>query len=373
MPIVPPISLSTTFKQHVPGEGKYDYARAGNPTRDAFEKCIAALEGGKYGMAASSGLAATSLIINTLKQGDHILCCDDVYGGTNRYFNKIVTKFGITVTMSDPMDMAGFESKIQDNTALVWLESPTNPTLKLSDIKGMVAIVDRKFEGKKKPIVVVDNTFTSPYFQRPLELGATVVLNSVTKYINGHTDVVMGCLVTNDEELAKELKFLICAVGPAPSPFDCYLALRGARTLHLRMRQHQANSLLVGKWLETGEKAQYVKRVIHPGLPSHPQHELAKRQMKGFSGMCTFVIEGGKAEATLFLQTLKVFQLAESLGGYESLAELPSVMTHASVPADQREAMGITDSMIRLSVGIEEPEDLIADLAQAFDKVYSKK
>ncbi|KAL5250867.1 hypothetical protein ACHWQZ_G016568 [Mnemiopsis leidyi] len=373
-PIVPPISLSTTFKQSAPGVyPKYDYSRAGNPTRTAFEECIARLEGGTQAMATCSGLAATCLIVNLLKAGDHILCCDDVYGGTNRYFNKVVARFGIDIDMVDPINLELFESKVRPNTALVWLETPTNPMLKICDIKATVEMVERKFAGKEKPIIVVDNTFSSPYFQRPLDFGASLVLNSVTKYINGHTDVCMGVIATKDEDLAKRLRFLQLAVGPAPSPMDCYLALRGARTLHLRMRQHESNSLAIAKWLETGEKSQYVLKVIHPGLPSHPQHELAKRQMKGFSGMLSFVIQGGKDEATLFLQSLKVFALAESLGGYESLAELPSVMTHASVPPEQRAAIGISDSLVRLSVGIEEPEDLIADLAQAFDVVYSKK
>jgi len=373
-PIVPPISLSTTFKQSAPGVvPKYDYSRAGNPTRTAFEECLAKMEGGTQAMAASSGLAATSLIINLLKAGDHILCCDDVYGGTNRYFNKVVSRFGVDVDMVDPTNLELFESKIRDTTALVWLETPTNPMLKICDIKATVAMVERKFAGKEKPIIVVDNTFASPYFQRPLDLGATLVMSSVTKYINGHTDVCMGVIVTKNEDLAQRLRFLQLAVGPAPSPFDCYLALRGARTLHLRMRQHETNSLAIANWLETGEKSKYVSKVIHPGLPSHPQHELAKRQMKGFSGMVSFVIEGGIAEATVFLQSLKVFALAESLGGYESLAELPSVMTHASVPPEQRKIIGISDSLVRLSVGIEEPEDLIADLAQAFDVVYAKK
>lgn len=372
-PIVPPISLSTTFKQSAPGVvAKYDYSRAGNPTRSAFEECIAKLEGGTHAHATSSGLAATSLIINMLKMGDHILCCDDVYGGTNRYFNKVVTKFGIEIDMVDPTDLALFQSKLRDNTALVWLETPTNPMLKICDIKAVVNMVKERYAGKKSPMIVSDNTFASPYFQRPLELGATMSLNSVTKYINGHTDVCMGVISTNDEEVAKELRFLQLAVGPAPSAFDCYLALRGARTLHLRMRQHEINSLAIAKWLENGEKSGHVTKVIHPGLPSHPQHELAKVQMKGFSGMLSFVIDGGIAEATVFLQSLRVFALAESLGGYESLAELPSVMTHASVPADQRAKIGISDSLIRLSVGIEEPEDLIADLAQAFSITYKK-
>jgi len=370
-PIVPPISLSTTFKQPAPGVyEKYDYSRSGNPTRTAFEECVAKLEGGKHCIATSSGLAATMLIVNMLKSGDHILACDDVYGGTNRYFNKVVKKFGIEIDMVDPTNLKAVVAGIKPNTRVVWLETPTNPTLKICDIAAVVDIV-AKCRGTEtenpRPIVVVDNTFSSPYFQRPLSLGADISLSSVTKYINGHTDVCMGVVVTSDDEMAKELHFLLMAVGPAPSPFDCYLALRGCRTLHLRMRQHQTNGLAVAHWLE---KQPHVSKTIHPGLISHPQYELAKRQMKGYSGMVTFIIDGGKEEASLFLSSLKIFSLAESLGGYDSLAELPSVMTHASVPAEQRAEIGITDSLIRLSCGIEEPEDLIADLAQAFKIVY---
>lgn len=387
-PIVPPISLSTTFKQPAPGVyEKYDYSRSGNPTRTAFEECVAKLEGGKHCISTSSGLAATMLIVNTLKAGDHILACDDVYGGTNRYFNKVVKKFGIEIDMVDPTNLKAVQAGIKPNTRVVWLETPTNPTLKICDIEAVVDLVAKcrgeqadnpgsaraakkqKLEPNPRPMVVVDNTFSSPYFQRPLSLGADVSLSSVTKYINGHTDVCMGVLVTSDEELAKELSFLLMAVGPAPSPFDCYLALRGCRTLHLRMRQHQTNGLAVARWLE---KQKHVQKTIHPGLPSHPQYELAKRQMKGYSGMVTFIIDGGKEEASLFLSSLKIFSLAESLGGYDSLAELPSIMTHASVPPEQRAEIGITDSLIRLSCGIEEPEDLIADLAHAFKVVYKE-
>lgn len=370
-PIVPPISLSTTFKQDYPGKPPlYDYSRAGNPTRTAFEECIAKLEGAKHCVATSSGLSATMLLVNTLKAGDHILCCDDVYGGTNRYFNRVVSNFDIEVTMVDPTNLELLKTNLRPNTTMVWLETPTNPMLKICDMEEIVNIVNNKYDDEKKPIIVADNTFSTPYFQRPLELGTTCSINSVTKYINGHTDVVMGVISTNDNALYDKLVFLLMSIGPCPSPFDCYLALRGVRTLHLRMRQHEKNSLAVAKWLE---KHPRVSKVIHPGLPSHPQHELAKRQMKGFSGMCSFVIDGGKDEAVLFLQSLKIFALAESLGGYESLAELPSVMTHASVPPDQRKEIGISDSLIRLSVGIEEPEDLIADLDHAFRIVYKGK
>lgn len=370
-PIVPPISLSTTFKQNSPGVyEKYDYSRAGNPTRTAFEECVAKLEGGKHCIATSSGLAATMLIVNMLKSGDHILTCDDIYGGTNRYFNKVVKKFGVEIDMVDPTNLKAVQAGIKPNTKVVWLETPTNPTLKICDIAAVVDIV-AKCRGTQtdnpRPLVLVDNTFASPYFQRPLSLGADISLSSVTKYINGHTDVCMGVLITSDDAIAKELHFLLMAVGPAPSPFDCYLALRGCRTLHLRMRKHEENGLAIARWLE---KQKHVTKTIHPGLPSHPQHELAMRQMKGFSGMISFIIDGGKEEASLFLSSLKIFSLAESLGGYDSLAELPSVMTHASVPAEQRAIIGITDSLIRLSCGIEEAEDLVADLAQAFKIVY---
>lgn len=370
-PIVPPISLSTTFKQPAPGVyEKYDYSRSGNPTRTAFEECVAKLEGGKHCVATSSGLAATMLIVNMLKSGDHILACDDIYGGTNRYFNKVVKKFGVEIDMVDPTNLKAVQAGIKPNTKVVWLETPTNPTLKICDIEAVVEIVATcrgTQSDNPRPIVVVDNTFASPYFQRPLTLGADISLSSVTKYINGHTDVCMGVLITSDDAIAKELSFLLMAVGPAPSPFDCYLALRGCRTLHLRMRKHETNGLAIARWLE---KQKHVIKTIHPGLPSHPQHELAKRQMKGFSGMISFIIDGGKEEASLFLSSLKIFSLAESLGGYDSLAELPSVMTHASVPAEQRAVIGITDSLIRLSCGIEEAEDLVEDLNQAFKIVY---
>ncbi|EDO42530.1 predicted protein [Nematostella vectensis] len=358
--VVPPISLSTTFKQDAPGVYKqYEYSRSGNPTRTCFEECVAALEGGKHGIATSSGLAATMLLVHTLKSGDHIACIDDVYGGTNRYFSRIMTpSMGIEVTFHDYTNLDNLKKAIKPNTKMVWVETPTNPTLKLTDIQGAADIV-HQHEGV---MMVVDNTFMSSYFQRPLSLGADAVMHSVTKYMNGHSDVCMGVIATNNDELAKKLKFLQFASGPVPSPFDCYLANRGLKTLHVRMREHERNAKAVASFLEKDPRVTAVK---YPGLQSHPQHELAKRQMTGFGGMVTFYIKGDLNTATEFLKQVKVFTLAESLGGFESLCEHPAVMTHASVPPAQREVLGISDTLIRLSVGLEDTKDLINDLDQA--------
>lgn len=357
--VVPPISMATTFKQDSPGVYQgYEYSRSGNPTRTCFEKCVAALEAGKHALATSSGLGATLLLTHLLKSGDHIVCGDDVYGGTNRYFQRVATKFQLEISLVDLTKLDNLQKAIKPNTKMVWLETPTNPTLKLTDIKGAAKIV-QQHEGV---IMVVDNTFMSSYFQRPLELGADIVMHSVTKYMNGHSDVCMGVIATNDDELCSRMRFLQNAIGPVPSPFDCYLANRGLKTLHLRMRQHQSNALAVAKFLESNPR---VEKVLYPGLESHPQHELAKKQMKGFGGMVTAYVKGDIETSRTFLQSLKVFTLAESLGGFESLVELPSVMTHSSVPVEERKVLGITDSLIRFSVGLEEPEDLIQDIDQA--------
>ncbi|EDV22541.1 Cystathionine gamma-lyase [Trichoplax sp. H2] len=359
MSMIPQISLSTTFKQHAPGDNNgYEYTRGGNPTRKVFEKCVASLEGAKHALAFSSGLGATTSIVHLLKSGDHIVSVNDVYGGTNRYFQKVCGKFGVTATFVDTSDLKNIEAAIQPNTRMMWLESPTNPTLKVTDLEGASKIA----HAHKDIIVVVDNTFASSYFQRPLSLGADIVMHSVTKYMNGHTDVLMGVAVTNSDEINEKLFFLQFAMGIVPSPFDCYLANRGVKTLAIRMKQHQANAFAVAKFLESSP---YVEKVLYPGLPSHPQHEIAKKQMKGFSGMVTFYAKGDAKTAARFFKNIKIFTLAESLGGYESLAELPSLMTHASVPEKQRAELGITDTLIRLSVGIEETEDLVADLEQA--------
>lgn len=356
--VITPISLSTTFQQSSPGvHTGYDYSRSGNPTRDALEKNIAALENAKFALAFSSGLAATSTITHLLSAGDHVVCMDDVYGGTRRQFSRITSRHGLSFTYVDFSLEGALEAAITDKTKLAWLETPTNPLLKITDIAKVASIAK-----KHNLIFVVDNTFMSPYFQNPLELGADIAVHSVTKFINGHSDVVMGVLAVNKKELHDELKFLQNGIGSVPSAFDCFLALRGAKTLHIRMREHERNATKIATWLESHPK---IDRVVYPGLPSHPQHELAKKQMKGFGGMVTFFLKGGKQESTIFLEKIKIFALAESLGGVESLIELPSVMTHASVPAEERAKLGISDTLIRLSCGIEDADDLIADIEQA--------
>eukprot|EP01111_Echinosteliopsis_oligospora_P004819 TRINITY_DN1789_c0_g2_i2.p1 TRINITY_DN1789_c0_g2~~TRINITY_DN1789_c0_g2_i2.p1 ORF type:complete len:429 (+),score=105.99 TRINITY_DN1789_c0_g2_i2:118-1287(+) len=356
--VITPISLSTTFQQSSPGvHTGYDYSRSGNPTRNALEANVAALEGAKYGLAFSSGLGCTTTITHMLRAGDHIVCMDDVYGGTRRYFTRIGERTGFKFTYCDLSQPSLLEAAITPSTKLVWLETPTNPLLKITDIAAVSAITK-----KHNIVLVVDNTFMSPYFQNPLELGADIVVHSITKYINGHSDVVMGFLATNRDDLFSDLKFLQNGIGAVPSAFDCFLALRGTKTLHVRMREHERSATKVAVHLEAHP---LVSRVIYPGLKSHPQHELAKKQMHGFGGMVSFYLKGGLSESRKFLENIKIFALAESLGGVESLIELPSVMTHASVPAEEREKLGISDSLIRLSVGIEDVEDLIKDIDQA--------
>lgn len=358
--VVPPISMSTTFKQDAPGQHKgYEYSRSGNPTRTCFESTLASLEGAKYALSFASGLGASTILMMTLKTGDHIVVSDDVYGGTNRLFTKVLTKFGLEFDLVDCTNLEMFEKAIKPGrTKMVWLETPTNPTMKCIDIKA-VSTIAHKQEGI---IVVADNTFMSPVFQRPLMWGADVAFASVTKYINGHSDSVMGAIATNNEDVYNQCKFLQNAMGVVPSPFDCYLANRGAKTLKVRMLQHQKNALAVATYLESHP---FVERVFYPGLASHPAHELVKRQCTGFSGMVSAVLKGNLETASTFLKSLKVFSLAESLGGYESLVEHPAIMTHASVPAEQRAALGIHDTFIRFSVGLEECEDLIEDINQA--------
>lgn len=357
--VVPPIVTSTTFKQFGPADFKsFEYGRSGNPTRVVLEKCLAALDNGKFGLTFSSGLGATTAITQLLSTGDHILCGDDVYGGTNRLFNKVIKNQGVEVDMVDLTNLDNLKTAIKTNTKLLWLESPTNPILKGLDIEAIAKVA----HSYPNIIVVVDNTFLTSYFQRPLELGADIVMYSLTKYMNGHSDVIMGAAVTNNEDIHNKLRFLQNASGIVPSPFDCYQVNRGLKTLSIRMEQHSKSSLIVAKYLESH---QFVEKVLHPGLPSHPQHELALRQTYGHSGIMSFYIKGGLNESKKFLQSIKVFTLAESLGGYESLAELPSVMTHASVPEDQRKKLGIWDNLIRLSVGLEDVQDLLEDLETA--------
>lgn len=356
--VVPPIVMSTTFKQLSPAQPlKYEYGRSGNPTRNMLEEILAALENGKYGICYSSGLGAITAVVSALEIGDHIICGDDVYGGTNRLLTNVSKSFGITTTFADLTDLDIVKKAIQPNTKLIWLETPTNPILKIIDIKAVAAVAK-----KHKLLLAVDNTFLTPYLQRPLELGADIVAHSLTKYMNGHSDVVMGAVIVRDEALHNKMRYLQNALGIVPSPFDCYQVSRSLKTLAIRMKQHSSSALTLAKFLETHPK---VTKVLHPGLPSHPQHALFKRQTSGHSGMISFYIQGGLEESKKFLNNLKIFTLAESLGGYESLAELPSIMTHASVPEEQRKILQINDSLIRLSVGLEEVEDLINDVNQA--------
>jgi len=356
--IMTPIFQTSTYVQESPGKHKgYDYSRTHNPTRTALEKNIASLEEGKYGLAFSSGMSAISTITQMLNAGDHIICSDDVYGGTFRLFDKVLKKFNLEFDFIDLTGLQSLERHIKNTTKLVWLESPSNPLLKLIDIEATARIA------KSRGIVtVVDNTFATPFFQKPLKLGADIVMHSTTKYLNGHSDVIGGALVMNDQELYTKLQFLQNAAGGVPGPFDCFLVLRGIKTLAIRMERHAGNALKIAQFLENHPK---VRKVIYPGLSSHPQHELAKRQMAGFGGIVTFFIKGGLEAARKFLERVKVFSLAESLGGVESLIEHPAIMTHASLPKEIREKIGISDELIRVSVGIENIDDLIDDLKNA--------
>ncbi|KAM3841538.1 cystathionine gamma-lyase [Vipera latastei] len=357
--VVPPISLATTFKQRAPGQPSgFEYSRCGNPTRDCLEKAVAALDGAKYCLSYASGLAATVNIAHLLKAGDTVICTDDVYGGTNRYFRRIATDMGLKAVFVDCTKLECLEAAITPETKLVWIETPTNPMLKVVDIQGCANIVHKH----KGVILVVDNTFMSAYFQRPLSLGADICMYSATKYMNGHSDVVMGLVSLNNEELHEKLRFLQYSIGAIPSPFDCYLCNRGLKTLPIRMKQHFHNALTVAQYLESDPR---VEKVIFPGLQSHPQYDLMQRQCTGCPGMISFYIKGNLENASRFLKNLKLFTLAESLGGYESLAEHPAIMTHASVPKEDREVLGISDTLIRISIGLEDSEDLLEDLDQA--------
>ncbi|CAB3256447.1 unnamed protein product [Arctia plantaginis] len=362
--VVPPIVTSTTFQQPGPAEPiQYEYGRSGNPTRNTFEECLAALDGAKHGLVFASGLAAATTIYSLFESGDHVLCCDDVYGGINRLFSKVLVRMGFEVTFTDFTNIENVEKAIQPNTKMIWIETPTNPMLKVIDL----AAVAKVAKSRKGIVTVVDNTFLTPYLQKPLDFGIDIVVYSLTKYMNGHSDVIMGAATLNDDDLATRLRFLQNALGAVPSPMDCYLVNRSLKTLALRMEQHKKSSLIIAKWLQQHPQ---VSKVLHPGLEDHPQHEIAKKQMSGHSGVFSFVHRGGLEESRKLLKSLKIFILAESLGGYESLAELPSLMTHASVPDVQRKELGITDSLIRLSVGLEDAEDLVKDLEQAFKQTF---
>jgi len=356
--VMTPIYQTSTYVQKSPGQHTgYEYSRTDNPTRTAYQECVAALENGKHALAFSSGLASIDTLLHTLKSGDHVICSDDVYGGTFRLFDKVLTRFKLEFTFMDLSDVAAVEKAIKPSTKMLWIESPTNPMLKIFDIQAL-----SKMARSKNVLSIVDNTFMSPYFQRPLDLGADIVMHSITKYMNGHSDVVGGVLIMNDQKLYEEVKFLQNSVGAVPGPQDCFLVMRGLKTLHVRMKQHQENAIAIANFLVKHPK---VEKVIYPGLESHPQHAIAKRQMSGFGGMISFTIKGGLAESRKVLETTKLFTLAESLGGVESLIEHPAIMTHASVPLENRLKLGISDNLIRISVGIEDTQDLIDDLTQA--------
>jgi cystathionine beta-lyase/cystathionine gamma-synthase len=353
--VIVPIYQTSTFAQDSVGVHKgYEYSRSGNPTRTALETALAALDGGTHALAFASGLAAENTALLMLSAGDHVIGGDDAYGGTYRLFTKVFARHGISFDFVDTRDPEEVAEAIRPETKLVWLETPTNPLLKLADI-GKIAELARP----RGVLTLVDNTFASPYLQRPLELGADIVLYSTTKYMGGHSDVVGGALVVKDAELYERLKFLQNAAGGVPGPFDSWLVLRGLKTLALRMRAHSENGLAVARFLSEHPA---VEQVIYPGLPSHPQHELAKRQMRGFGGMISVILRGGEAQANAMVARTKLFTLAESLGGVESLIEVPAAMTHASVAGSKLE---VPASLVRLSVGIEDAEDLIADLEQA--------
>jgi O-succinylhomoserine (thiol)-lyase len=357
-----PIYQTSTYVQEGLNKHKgFDYARTKNPTRDALEACLASMEEGKYGLCFGSGLAAEGCVMHLLSAGDHVVCGDDVYGGTYRLFEKVWKRFGLTFTFVDASDIKKVEAAIQPNTKLIWVETPTNPLLRLCDIKAIAKV------GKAKGLItVVDNTFASPYLQTPLALGADIVVHSVTKYLGGHSDVVGGAIITSRDDLYETLKFHQNAVGAVPGPFDCFLVLRGVKTLAVRMEAHQKNAMAIAQYLE---KHPAVEKVMYPGLASHPQHSLAKEQMKGFGGMVSFVLKGGQESARQFLGTTKLFALAESLGGVESLVCHPVSMTHGSIPKAERDARGVVDALVRLSVGIEDQEDLLADLEAGLAKV----
>lgn len=356
--IMPPIYQTSTYVQQAPGKHKgYDYSRSSNPTRKALEDNLAALENGTSGLAFASGCAAMTTVMHLFQTGDHIICSDDVYGGTYRLFTKVLNRNGLEFTFVDMTDVQNIKKAVQKNTKAVWIETPTNPLLKLVDLEAALS-----FCKSKKILAIVDNTFMSPYFQRPLDWGADIVVHSTTKFLNGHSDVIGGAVIVKDQTLSEKLYFLQNAIGAVPSPLDSFLVLRGIKTLAVRMKAHEENAMKIATFLE---KQPAIEKVIYPGLRSHPQHNIAKKQMSGFGGMISAVIKGGLKPTLQFITSTKIFALAESLGGVESLIEHPAIMTHASVQKEIRQKLGIVDGLVRLSVGIESADDLIGDLTQA--------
>jgi len=356
--IMTPIFQTSTYVQTGIGEHKgYEYARTGNPTRTALESCLASLENGQYGLAFASGLAAEHAVLSLLNPGDHIVSCDDLYGGSYRLFERVIGRYHIDTDYVTVGDTSAYKKAMRRNTKMVWLETPTNPLLRLADIKAVAEIAH-----EQNALLVVDNTFATPYFQQPLALGADIVLHSTTKYINGHSDVIGGAVIMNDEDIYQQIKFQQNAVGAVPGPFDVWLTMRGIKTLAVRMRQHQENAWDIARYLTEHSR---VEQVYYPGLASHPDHELARRQMSGFGGMVSFQFKGTMDDVDSVVRRFKVFSFAESLGGVESLVCHPATMTHGSIPKEIREARGVNDTLLRVSVGIEDVADLIADLEQA--------
>jgi cystathionine gamma-lyase len=363
--IMTPVYLTSTYVQEELGKNKgYEYARGKNPTREALERNVAALEGGRHGFAFSSGMGCVDSLMKLFRSGDHIVCGENVYGGTFRLFDKILKNFGMEFSFVDTRDARNIEAAMTKKTRAVLVETPSNPLMRVTDLKGAAEVAHTG-----GALLIVDNTFASPVFQRPFEHGADIVYHSTTKYLNGHSDMVGGIALVKDDGLAERLQFILNAAGAVPGPFDAWLALRGTKTLHLRMKQHDANGRVIARWLVDQLGAE---SVMYVGLPSHPQHELAKRQMSGFGGMISIEL-GTKDRAAYVLKRVRVFSLAESLGGVESLISHPATMTHASVTPDMRLKLGITDGLVRLSCGVEEADDLVADLEQAFDGLPRRK
>ncbi len=359
--IMPPVYQTSTYAQESPGVFKqhYDYGRTANPTRTALEANLAALEGGKHGICFASGCAATTALLHTLASGDHVVMSDDVYGGTFRIFDSVFAKLGIVLTMVDMTDANAFAAAFQPRTKLVWLETPTNPLLKIVDLE-----LARDLAKKHQALLAVDNTFATPFLQNPLDYGVDVVCHSSTKYLGGHSDLLGGVLIVNDAGLAEKLHFIQNTTGAVPAPWDCFLLLRSTKTLHVRLERHCANAGKIAEFLAQHAK---VERLIYPGLPSHPQYALATKQMRDAGGILTMLIKGDLAATKRFLERVQLFALAESLGGVESLIEHPAIMTHASIPPERRKVLGIGDNLVRLSVGIEDVDDLITDLDQALN------
>lgn len=359
--VMPPIYLTSTYAQSSPGKpiSKYEYSRTANPTRDILEANLAALENGRYGLCFASGCAALNTLLQAFPTGSHILISDDVYGGTLRLLSQVFNQLGFTYTQCDMTDVAMVAEALQPKPSLIWLETPSNPLLKIIDI---AALAKRIKQQVPTAYLAVDNTFATPFLQNPLDLGADIVCHSTTKYLGGHSDVVGGALIINDEALAQKLYYLQNATGSIPSPMDCYLLLRSIKTLHVRMPAHCHNAKQIALFLNEHPQ---IQRVIYPGLTSHPQHHLALNQMRDFGGMLSVILKGGQNAVSAFLQSLQIFTLAESLGGVESLIEHPLVMTHAAIPAEHRQKIGIEEGLVRISAGIEDPADLIDDLKQA--------